>query len=155
MKKIVPFLVFVLSHTTAFGQAPLKNAEADFKKLSWLEGAWTRTNSKPGRTGIEEWRHSGDHELIGRGITLKGADTAFVEKLKIVVKDNTLYYVADVPENKSVVYFKFTELTGNSFVCENPSHDFPKKIAYKLDGSKLTAVISGGDKSIPYTFERK
>lgn len=149
------FIAIVISCSTASAQSPSKDAKMDFKKLGWLEGTWVRTNSKPGRSGVEEWKRSGDHELVGRGIMLKGADTTFVEKLKIVIKDNAIYYLADVPENKSVVYFKFTELTDNSFTVENPSHDFPKKIAYKLDGNKLTAVISGGGKSIPYTFERK
>ena len=45
-----------------------------------------------------------------------------------------------------------------SFVAENPEHDFPKLIRYKLlkkrDGEFLEAVIEGNGKVIPYRFQR-
>ena len=129
-------------------------AQNDISNVSWLAGTWTRTNTKPGRTGLEMWSKKGD-ELIGRGVNMNGADTAFVEKLKIVSKDGKLFYVADVPENKSAVWFEFIELTSKGFVCENPKHDFPKKISYSLDGDKLKATISGDGKEVDYWFVRK
>ena len=122
-------------------------------RVDWLVGTWTRTNAKPGRSGAEVWTKV-NNELIGRGVNMKGADTAFVEKLKIVSKDGKLFYVADVPENDGEVWFEFTELTNKSFVCENPTHDFPKKISYALEGDQLKATISGGGKEIDYLFVR-
>jgi hypothetical protein len=85
---------------------------------------------------------------------MNGNDTAFVEKLKLVIKDDNIYYVADIVENKQPVYFRFTSLTNDGFVCENPQHDFPKKISYRKDGEKIMATISGDGKSIDYLFER-
>jgi hypothetical protein len=78
-----------------------------------------------------------------------------VEKLKLVIKDDNIYYVADIAENKEPVYFKLTTITGNSFVCENPQHDFPKMISYQKDGNKIKATISGDGKSFEYLFEKK
>lgn len=127
----------------------------DFKKLQWLIGEWNRTNVKQGRTGIEKWVTSSEFELQGWGISLKGTDTTFIEKTKLVIKDNDIYYVADVPENKEPVYFKLTNITDNAFACENPAHDFPKKITYLRDGNILKATISGNGKSIDYLFVRK
>jgi hypothetical protein len=86
---------------------------------------------------------------------MQGEDTVFVEKIKIVVKDRELYYVADVPENKEPVYFKIVELGTTGFVCENPAHDFPKKISYQLSGADLKAQISGDGKSIDYLFTKQ
>ncbi|WP_315820030.1 hypothetical protein [Paraflavitalea speifideaquila] len=63
--------------------------------------------------------------------------------------------MADVPQNKEPVYFKLTAITKDGFTCENPNHDFPKKIDYKLDGNKLRATISGDGKAIDYLFERQ
>ena len=57
--------------------------------------------------------------------------------------------------NQKPVYFKLTEITDIGFVCENQEHDFPKKIAYQLDGKKLKAQISGNGKVIDYLFEKK
>lgn len=128
----------------------------DFTKLGWLEGTWTRTNiTKPGRSAHERWEKSGEQELRGYGVNLQGPDTVFLEKITILIKDDIIYYVADVPQNQQPVYFKFTEITESGFVCENPDHDFPKKISYQLELDKLKAQISGNGKAIDYWFERK
>ena len=129
-------------------------AQSDVNKLDWLVGTWMRTNAKPGRSGAEVWT-SKNNELMGRGVNLKGMDTVFVEKLKIVSKDGKLFYVADFPENKSETFFEITELTNKNFVCENRKHDFPKKISYVLDGDNLKATISGNGKEIDYLFVRR
>lgn len=123
-------------------------------ELSWLTGTWNRTNVKAGRSAHERWVKTAEG-FQGWGVNLNGADTTFVEKLRIVTKDNKLYYVADVPQNKELTYFLMTEVSANSFTCENPQHDFPKKIVYQLDGNKLKAMISGNGKSMDYFFERK
>lgn len=86
---------------------------------------------------------------------MKGADTTFVEVLRIVTKDNKLYYVADVPENNKAVYFEITSVTQDSFTCENPSHDFPKTIYYHFDGAKIHARVSAGAQGIDFVFERR
>ena len=151
MKKLV--IIFLL----AFYVIPSKaqtNAETDFKKLHWLAGEWNRTNAKPGRSGVEKWIMNSATELHGWGISLRGSDTTFVEKLKITVKDNNIYYVADVPGNKQPVYFKLIKITENELVFENPEHDFPKQITYIRDGAKLKATIAGNGKAMEYLFEK-
>lgn len=122
--------------------------------LEWLVGTWKRTNTKPGRSGYEHWEKVNDQELQGLGVSLNGNDTLYMEKLKIVLRNDTLYYVADVPENNRLVYFKFTALQDGGFICENPSHDFPKKIMYNKRDQSLHAQISGDGKVIDYNFER-
>ena len=149
MKKLL-VIVLILSISPTFAQV-----SSDLKKLSWLEGKWERTNTKPGKKGFEVWNRISSSELKGLGVSLNGSDTSFVEKIKIIVKDGAAYYVADVPENKKEVFFKFTEFTDRGFVCENAEHDFPKKISYQKDGDKLKAVISGDGKSIEYLFVKK
>lgn len=127
----------------------------DVSKLEWLNGTWTRTNAKAGRSGAEVWTKKSATEMTGRGITLKGTDTSYVEKIRIVVKDGKLFYVADVPQNKTETWFEFTEITEHGFVVENPKHDFPKKISYQLTGNELKATISGDGKSMDYLFVKK
>ena len=149
MRKLILLAIILFSLKT--------NAQADtaFAKLQWLVGEWTLTNPKPGKSGLEKWIANSPTELQGWGITMKGNDTAFVEKTKLVIISNLIYYVADVPGNKEPVYFKLTSINDNEFIVENAAHDFPKKITYTRDGSKLKATISGDGKSIDYFFERK
>jgi hypothetical protein len=49
--------------------------------------------------------------------------------------------VSDVPEDKQPVYFAITEITETGFTCENPQHDFPKKIMYRKEGNQLKANV--------------
>ena len=145
-------LLFFFKGTQA--QDISKETAGNYSQLSWLAGNWKRTNVKPGRTAHERWEQTGTYEMHGFGVSMKEQDTLFVEKLKLVIKDNTIYYVADVPGNKQPVYFRLTAITKDGFTCENPDHDFPKKIVYRLEGDKLKATISGDGKAIDYLFER-
>ena len=149
--KTLLFIILVGIVIEIHAQTPVQ--AKGIHQVEWLIGQWKRTNAKPGRSSVETWKKDRD-QLVGFAVNMNGRDTTYVEKLKIVFKDNTLYYVADVPQNKSEVYFKLTELSESGFVCENPQHDFPKKIRYERTGSGLRAVISGDGKEIPYLFEK-
>jgi hypothetical protein len=155
MNKIVLsiLLIFFLASVKAQKYSP--EVEAKFKLLNWLSGTWERTNVKAGRTASERWHIDEPYSFIGLGVTMNGTDTVFLEKIKIVIERNNLYYVADVKENKTPVYFQLTEITSSGFVCENRDHDFPKKIEYSLKGSILTVIISGDGKSQDYLFVRR
>lgn len=109
---------------------------------------------KPGQSGSERWTKISGTELSGLGLTMKGPDTVSFEKLKLIVKDEDVFYLADLPENKGRVYFRLTEISETSFTCENAEHDFPKKITYQKDGERLKATISGNGRSINYFFEK-
>ena len=150
MRALFTIILFIAT-TTLFAQSK----QTDVSAVQWLVGEWTHTNAKPGRSGVEIWSKISQAELKGSGISLRGSDTTFVEKLRIITKDGGLFYAADVPENKGEVLFRITELKDESFVCENPQHDFPKKITYTLTGTQLRVIVSGGDKSIEYLFVRK
>ncbi|WP_436517591.1 DUF6265 family protein [Ekhidna sp. To15] len=123
----------------------------DFK---WLKGTWQRQNVRPGNSAFEVWEET-KKGFVGTGVSMTGTDTTFVEKLSIVEKDSELYYVAFVSSNGAPTYFKITSVSENGFVSENPQHDFPKKIEYTLEGAKLTAVISAGEKAMGFVFVRK
>ncbi len=123
--------------------------------LSWMEGRWNRTNVKEGETAFEQWVVVSPHELKGVGVTLRGTDTVFVESLRIVPEGDDITYIAEVPHNDRPVKFRLTTLSDRAFVCENPDHDFPKKIAYTLEGEKLKAKISGNGREMEFEFVRK
>lgn len=151
MKQSLLVLLLMFFVNTAFCQ----DVNDDFKKLNWIIGTWVRTGMKPGKSGIETWTAGSTTRLTGKGITLNGADTTAIEKLQLVIKDKAIFYVGDVAENAAPVYFKVSNITDYSFVCENPEHDFPKKIAYTLTDGKLKATISGDGKSIDYYFVKQ
>lgn len=151
MKRVYLIITF-LSCSFCLSAQPSEVTADDFSKLQWLEGIWSRTDVKPGNSAREIWTKSSADEYTGLGVSMEGHDTTFVERLRIEVKDGSIFYVADVPENPQPVYFRFTSLADSAFACENPDHDFPKKISYVLEGSMLTATISGDGKEISFAF---
>jgi hypothetical protein len=154
MNKIFFFILslFTVGHVIAQNKALFKK---NFTSLHWLVGTWERTNVKPGIKAHEEWHLDSANHLRGIGLTMKEEDTLFIERIQILMDENNIYYVADVKGNQAPVYFAFTTLTKNGFVCENPEHDFPKKIEYNLKDSILTVRISSGGKSQNYIFMRR
>lgn len=153
MKRVKTLILLMMIAAPLLSKGQDRAAQK-MKKMEWLLGHWTRTNAAPGKSGYELWTRTSPTEWRGRGISMKGADTTFVEKLKIVIEKGSLWYVADVPENKKLVYFEITTVTPDSFTCENPNHDFPKKIAYQFNGSEIHTRVSAGDKGIDYVFVR-
>ncbi|QEC41011.1 DUF6265 family protein [Pseudobacter ginsenosidimutans] len=153
MKKLIFFLAFIAGYFITAAQTVTASPE-NLKKLNWLTGTWNRLDMKPNRSGSERWEKISPTEWQGWGVSMKSKDTSFVEKLRIIAKDNLIFYVADVKGNKDIVYFQFVSLSEDHFVCENPAHDFPKRIEYKLRGNQLQASISGDGRTIPFLFER-
>jgi hypothetical protein len=148
------FLLAILLYSAcpSFAQS---SAVPSISQLEWLAGEWIRLDPPPGKRGSEKWEIVSPAEMKGTGVTMKGSDTAFVEKLMLVAKDSAVFYVADIAENGRPVFFRLTLIQAEEFVAENPRHDFPKKIRYRKEGNRLKATISGNGKSIYYFFEKR
>ena len=151
IKTLLAIALLILFTGSAYSQEKTKQ---DFKRLKWLAGNWTRTNNKQGQTGEETWKITSSSKLTGKSFTLKGTDTVFIEHTTLQVKANGIFYIVIAPGDPKPTSFKITSLTDNSFVCENPEHDFPKKITYQLKGNHIKATISGDGKSIDFFFIR-
>ena len=143
--KFITLLICLVTANVTLGQK--------IEDFLWLEGTWKRKNLKQGSTAYESWVVS-SNSMIGLGVRLKEADTVFVEKLRIIETENGVSYVAEVDHNASPVHFRITDFTQDSFVSENPDHDFPKKIVYKLIDKELIVTISGDGNSIPFVFQK-
>lgn len=117
---------------------------ADVKDLSWISGRWTGTM---GRAAIEEsWTDSKGGAMLAVSRTIVGDRLVMFEFLRIVKKADGIYYVAQ-PAGRPPVEFKLTKSETGLAVFENPQHDHPKIITYKLEGqSSLVATIEGDEK---------
>ena len=125
------------------------STKKQLEKPSFLLGSWIRLNDKDSVTTYETWQK----DFSGIGLTLKGKDTTFFEKMNIIEKKDTLFLeVSGV--NETPTLFKFTAQTDTSFVCENPTNEFPKKIKYWLDTKQLKAAVSNPDFNIEFVFEK-
>ncbi|MEP7255422.1 MAG: DUF6265 family protein [Ferruginibacter sp.] len=116
-----------------------------FKKLYALEGAWKMT-TKRGAI-CEEWKKVDKNYLQSRGYMIKGTDTIVNERVALTNTAAGIFYTSTVEDqnNKQPIAFKMTRAENNMFVFENPEHDFPRRIVYKLIGpDSLHAFIDDG-----------
>lgn len=117
-------------------------SNSQMEMLSWIVDRWISTDGET--NSYEHWEKAGDNLFVGGSETVKNGDTVFAEKLKIELIEGTVYYIADVSHNLAPVRFKLTQINENSAVFENPEHNFPQKISYRLvDGTTLHAAIEG------------
>ncbi|MDP2160700.1 MAG: DUF6265 family protein [Flavobacterium sp.] len=129
---------------------------AELEKANWFLGKWE--NTTPEGTFSEEWKTENDSLMLGKSFFIKENDTLFSETVRLVQRENDLFYIVTVPNQNEAkpVAFKLTSSTADYLVFENPTHDFPKKITYKLvTKDSLYAEISGDGKSQGFPFKKR
>lgn len=123
----------------------IKGNHKTFKKLYALEGTW-KMNTKRGAL-CEEWKKVNKNYLQVKGYMIKGTDTVINERIALTNTREGIFYTSTVEDqnNKQPIAFKMTKGENNLFVFENPQHDFPKRIVYKLvTADSLHAFIDDG-----------
>jgi hypothetical protein len=125
----------------------------DHYNLNSWEGEWKSTDS----TGsfIETWSRINDTLYIGRGLMIANKDTLFNEEIKLVFNRNTVQYLVKAAgqNDDEIVPFAMTQFSKDSWVFENPKHDFPKRITYFLKSTdSLIATVEGIQDTIPRSF---
>jgi hypothetical protein len=136
--KLLLLVIFGIA-TVSFGQAGAKLAD-----LGFLSGCWEMKNESSGLHITEMWMKPSGDAMIGVGRTIKNGKLADYEFLRIVEDASGLAYISRPSSNKEDTSFKMIKSSSNEVVFENPTHDFPQRIIYKLLASdKLTARIEG------------
>lgn len=141
--------------TLTFFLSVLAVCHGQAQSFEWLIGVW---RSSTGPT-YEEWYEASDgRHLIGKGFLLKGSDTTVTETIILKYANGSFHYIPDVTGDQPPVDFTITASDDQSFVAENPQHDFPKLIRYRIvrrkSGDFLEAQIEGNGKVTAYTFEK-
>jgi hypothetical protein len=140
MKKLIITLMVLCCMSAA-----IKTENPTFKKLYALEGTW-KMSTRRGAI-YEEWKKMDDNYLQNKGYMIKGNDTIINERVALRNTREGIFYTSTVEDqnNKQPIAFKMTGSENNSFVFENPQHDFPKRIVYKLiTADSLHAFIDDG-----------
>jgi hypothetical protein len=112
--------------------------------LGWLSGSWD--NGDTLRRYEEQWMKPGGTSMLGMSRTVGKGRTVAHEFLQIK-QDTTgeIFYVAN-PSGQSQAAFKLVKFGTGELVFENPEHDFPQRIVYRLNGDTLVARIEGVNK---------
>ncbi len=116
---------------------------SDIDKLAFIGGCWALT--RPNGTKIEElWLAPAGGTMIGMSRSVRDGKLREFEFMRIVpAADGKLQYVA-IPSGQPEAAFPVKEIADNAVTFENPQHDFPQRILYRLvDKDTLVARIEG------------
>lgn len=120
--------------------------------LAWMRGRWCGPHENG--TFCETWR-SVDGSLAGAGAHTRDGRELFRESLRIERRDGEVVYLAS-PHGGAVTPFRLTRSSDREAVFENPAHDFPQRITYRLVApDRLVAVVDGGGRSETFTLTRE
>jgi hypothetical protein len=132
----------------AFAQTP----KPTVNNFSWLAGCWEANRN--GREINEHWMKPSGQTMLGMGRTVANGKTVEYEFVQIRTEaDGAIYYVAK-PSGQNEAAFKLIKLENREATFENPQHDFPQRIIYRLepDGS-LFARVEGTSKGKARGFD--
>jgi hypothetical protein len=113
----------------------------DVSVLSWMAGCWRQES--PSRTVDEVWMAPAGDGMLGMSRTVARGRIVEHEFLQIRVRDGALVLVAQ-PSGQPEASFTAKEVGPRAVAFENPAHDFPQRIIYRLqaDGG-LVGRIEG------------
>lgn len=138
---------------SSFAQSP----KPTLNDLFWLAGCW-EANLR-GREVNEQWMKPGGGIMLGMARTVSQGKAAEFEFTQIREdKDGSIYYVAK-PSGQAETSFKLVKLQNKEAVFENPQHDFPQRIIYRMQpaGSlfaRVEATVKGQLRGIDYPYKR-
>jgi len=128
----------------ALGSGPILAASTTpdpgpVERLAWLAGCWVRDDED--RHSEEQWTAPRGGTMLGVSRTVIGDRTVAWEQLRIEEEGGFLVLIA-VPSGQEETRFRQIALDKASVTFENPDHDFPQRILYRLreDGSLLGRI---------------
>ena len=153
------FMTHVLKVTVlilAFSSAGHTQPKPTINDLAWLAGCW-EANVR-GREVNEHWMKPGGGIMLGMARTVSQGKAGEFEFTQIREDKDAIYYVAK-PAAQPEASFKLVKLENKEVVFENPEHDFPQRIIYRLqsDGSlfaRVEATVKGQIRGIDYPYKR-
>jgi len=126
-------------------------ASNDLEGLRFIEGDWS---GESGKARIEEhWIEAAGGTMLGISRTIVSGKTVAFEFLRIEAREDGVFYVAQ-PNGRPGTDFKLTKESAGEAVFENPQHDHPKVIRYRLREGMLVAEVEGDEGKQEFRFRR-
>jgi hypothetical protein len=126
-------------------------------QLAWLAGCWASERGEAGSG--EQWMAPAGGTMLGVSRTVRGARTVEHEFMQIRTgADGKLVFIA-LPSGQRETSFPLASIGEREVVFENPQHDFPTRVSYRLQADdRLVARIEGQrdgkPRGIDFSFKR-
>jgi hypothetical protein len=150
MRLVGLLMIFAAVTVNSSGQSSATTAD-----LAFLTGCWKFERND--RIVEEHWLAPSGGSLLGVSRTVAGGKTVDYEFLLIRDLPEGLTLIAK-PSNQPEARFKVSSKTADEIVFENPAHDFPQRIRYRIAGDALHArvegMMSGKARGVDFPYKR-
>ena len=137
--------------------APLAQAQDAFKPIAWLAGCWVQQGREAG--SAEQWMAPAGGVMLGMARIVKGGRAVEFEFLQIRADaEGRLVYIAQ-PQGRPPTEFKLLRQGDAEAVFENPGHDFPQRVLYRLAApdrlvARIEGMMNGKERGIDFAMQR-
>ena len=108
----------------------MARARASIDSTAWLAGCWSADGKEAGSG--EQWMAPAGGTMLGVSRVVRGDQTVAFEFMRIRARaDGTLVFIA-APSGQREASFVLSRSEAGLLVFENPEHDFPQVVIYRL-----------------------
>ena len=134
---------------------PVAQSRSGVEQLAWMAGCWRQESG--GRVADEIWMAPSGGAMLGMNRTVAGGRTVSFEFMQIGADAGRIVFTAR-PSGQADASFTLLKSGDRDVVFENPAHDFPQRVMYRLDGETLVGRIEGVQngkaRSVDYPMRR-
>jgi hypothetical protein len=122
---------------------------------AWMAGCWRQEAA--GRVADEMWMAPAGGAMLGVNRTVASGRTVSYEFMRIHEDGGRLVFTAK-PSGQAEASFPLARSGPRDVVFENPAHDFPQRVMYRLENDTLIGRIegtrNGAPRSVDYPMRR-
>jgi hypothetical protein len=127
------------------------------EQLAWLHGCWH--SSQSGREVTEHWMKPAGKTMLGVNHTIADGKTIAYEFMRIVEEENGEVFFVATPSGQKETRFKLVKVSNREAVFENPAHDFPQRVIYRLQEDcsllgRIEGTSRGKEQAIDFTMQK-
>jgi len=136
---------------------PVVASPATIDDLAWLSGCWAAANQESGSG--EQWMPPAGGTMLGVSRRVHGGKTVAFEFIRITEQDDgKLVFIAS-PSGQETASFSMTSIGDREVIFENPDHDFPQRIIYRLISDqdllgRVEGTIDGAEKGVDFPMKK-
>ena len=136
---------------------PASASPDSISDLAWLSGCWAASNQEAGSR--EQWMPPAGGTMLGVNRTVRDSKTVAFEFMRIIERDDGgLEFIAS-PSGKGTTSFFMVSVNDREVIFENPDHDFPQRIIYRLLSDedllgRIEGTINGKARAVDFPMKR-
>ena len=141
----------------AIAVMPTVALPASILDLAWLSGCWSLNNQQVG--SAEHWMPPAGGTMLGVNRSVRDSKTVAFEFMRIIEQDDGGFVFIASPMGQSTTSFSMVSLSDREVIFENPDHDFPQRVIYRLESDedligRIEGTINGKHRTVDFPMKR-